>query len=94
MERKMVSEAIDCETFERALLLHCTEFIVQRRAVLQAELRDRLALHVDSVLVLGNQSLTHVHLYTGDVGQALQIAAHGNHQVERILVGGDLRCSP
>lgn len=94
MERKAVSEAIDCQTFERALLVHCTEFIVQGRAVLQAELRDRLALHVDSALVLGNQSLTHVHLYTDDPGQAPQIAAHGNHRVERILVGGDLRCSP
>ena len=54
---------------------YCTEFIVQGNNIPQETLRDKLERRADSVLVLGDEGLTHVHLHTDDPGQALRTAA-------------------
>jgi len=54
---------------------YCTEFIVEGKGIPQAELRAKLADRADSVLVLKENDLTHVHLHTDDPGEALQAAA-------------------
>ncbi len=54
---------------------YCTEFIVQGRNIPRATLREKLDRQADSVLILEDAGLTHVHLHTDDPGDALQIAA-------------------
>jgi len=54
---------------------YCTEFVVQGRDIPRKTLRDKLERHADSVLVLGDEGLTHIHLHTDDPGEALQTAA-------------------
>ncbi len=54
---------------------YCTEFSLQGEKIPVAAVRKRLAPHADSLLVLREGKLVHVHLHTDDPGEALQIAA-------------------
>ncbi len=54
---------------------YCTEFSLQGEKIPVASVREHLAPHADSLLVLRTGKLVHVHLHTDDPGEALQIAA-------------------
>ena len=54
---------------------YCTEFSLAGAGISSRELRTQLNKNVDSLLVLGEDKLVHVHLHTDDPGEALQTAA-------------------
>ena len=54
---------------------YCTEFSLHGEKIPVASIHERLAPHADSLLVLREGKLVHVHLHTDDPGEALQTAA-------------------